>query len=117
MAEKMDPAAELEALFDIARRSAAEPSKELLAQVYETAVITQNQPEPSATRVRRKNRVLAALSGAVGGWPAVAGMASAVLVGVWIGISPPDGLQNIRNAVFTSEADLYLARTLPGIED
>jgi hypothetical protein len=29
---------------------------------------------------------------ALGGWPALAGLAAASLVGVWIGAAPPDGL-------------------------
>lgn len=46
---------------------------------------------PSAPREReRRAGLLAALLAALGGWPAVAGLASAAVAGVWIGAASPD---------------------------
>ena len=104
-------------LLDLARDASAEPSAELLERVYSGATeeLDRRQshtPSPG----RRRKRKLAGIAAAVGGWPALAGMATAMLAGIWIGISPPDLLVSLENGFISSETDLYFAELMPALD-
>ena len=82
----------LEVFFDAARRHAAEPSVALLARIDADAQAVQDlarRPAPHPTRRRTLSRQLYRL---LGGWPAVTGLATAAMAGVWLGISLPEGI-------------------------
>ncbi|RVT86711.1 dihydroorotate dehydrogenase [Rhodobacteraceae bacterium CCMM004] len=91
MAERPPPpgAPDLEALFGAARRSPPAASDAFLARLAADADAA--CPAPPARRTRRILRGrLGVLVAAIGGWPAVAGLASAAVAGLWIGMAAPD---------------------------
>ena len=85
MAEKFDDDM-LDDLFAAARNdSRATPSPDLLARVLSEAEGLQvAEPVPSAPPLRPS--LWAALVAAVGGWPALSGVAMAGVAGVWFGV-------------------------------
>ncbi|MEL6508842.1 MAG: hypothetical protein AAFQ32_03560 [Pseudomonadota bacterium] len=81
--EQNDP---LDAYFDAARAKAPQPSGALQARILTDAdAVLASAGAPAKAPPGRLHAFLAA----VGGWPAMAGLATATLAGVWIGISPP----------------------------
>ena len=98
---------ELESLFETARRSAPEPSSAFLARVLADAEAQQpaaagvmSNPAPKRGGMAE---FFASLSDAIGGWPAFAGLATAAVTGVWIGVSPPQSLSAPLASVLGSE--------------
>lgn len=85
MAEKFDDDM-LDDLFAAARTdSRATPSPDLLARVLQEAEGLQvAEPAPVVTQRRS---LWSALVAAVGGWPALSGVAMAGVAGVWIGVA------------------------------
>lgn len=82
---------DLDMLFADMRASAPEPGPGLLARVLQDATDMQPQPAaiaPSAAPPRRISFWQQVMD-QLGGWPAVAGLASCVVLGAWIGINPP----------------------------
>lgn len=77
--------AALETYFDAARRTAPAPSEAMLARVLADAetVRTAAQARRPGTARRARFRDL------LGGWPAMAGLATATLAGLWIGAALP----------------------------
>jgi len=81
------------------------------AAVHEKAQGPRRRRSPGGAML---TRVLAA----VGGWPAVAGLASATLAGLWIGVQPPVAVQNLAaGLIAASGADSYLADVMPQPEE
>ncbi|UXX82809.1 hypothetical protein [Roseovarius pelagicus] len=78
----------LEDCFAAARQAAPEPDSALLARVMADA----RQVQSRSQRAPRRVGLWARLRLELGGWPAVAGLSAAALTGLWIGISPPDGV-------------------------
>ncbi|SDN42878.1 hypothetical protein SAMN05216196_101509 [Lutimaribacter pacificus] len=104
----------LETLFEAARGAAPKPSADLLARVLADAEAVQAAaapvPRKSAPRLRWRQFV-----DAIGGWPAMAGLVSAGVAGLWLGISPPAALDDLGIAgAGTDEA--VLVGMLPGVE-
>ncbi|MEL7212761.1 MAG: hypothetical protein AAGK92_08880 [Pseudomonadota bacterium] len=80
--DKNDP---LSGFFEAARADAPQPSDALQMRILADADCTLAKP---ASEVKPRHWVRDLLQG-LGGWPAVAGLATATVAGVWIGISPP----------------------------
>ncbi|MFO7758576.1 MAG: hypothetical protein R6V26_08870 [Roseovarius sp.] len=77
--------AALEAFFHAARRTAPAPSEDMLARVLADAETVR-----TAAQVRRPGTARRArLRDRLGGWPAMAGLATATLAGLWIGAALP----------------------------
>lgn len=95
---------DLDMLFKQARNAPPEPSTDFLARVLSDAEAMQ----PAAAGimsapVKPRSGVAAFFAGlgnAIGGWPAVAGLATAAVTGLYIGISPPQSLSAPFNAAF-----------------
>lgn len=110
----------LDAFFSAARENRPALSDEALARMTAQALATQVdisaglRPGP---RTPRRGWIAAALA-TIGGWPAMAGLATAGVAGLWIGAVPPAGLVNLAvdlGAVTeTAEDDTYLVDPLPG---
>ncbi len=97
----------LDALFDLARQDLPEPDPGLAARILADAAETMPRPAAVAHRDARPGR-LGAFLRVIGGWPSLAGMATAMVVGLWIGISGPDGLPLVDDAFGQSGTDLFL---------
>ncbi|MDT8326342.1 MAG: hypothetical protein RQ750_03005 [Roseovarius sp.] len=82
----------LEVFFDAARRHGAEPSAALMARIGEDAQAVQALAQRPAPQPTRRSTLSSQLYRLLGGWPAVAGLATAAVAGVWLGISLPEGL-------------------------
>lgn len=85
----------LDAFFDAGRAAAPQPSAALMARVLadagevQAAALEPVGPAVSAAPGRRFGP-LGLLLAALGGWPSVAGLASAAVAGLWIGVAQPD---------------------------
>ena len=53
---------------------------------------------------------------AMGGWPTMAGMATAGIVGVWIGFSQPAGLDLVAQQLLGGENTEYLVDLVPAFD-
>lgn len=84
----------LDDIFAQARAQAPQPGDALMARVLEGAV-----PPASPAHCPRRQGLWARLSDSLGGWPALGGLAAATVAGVWIGIAPPDSVENLAASV------------------
>ncbi|SDI17337.1 hypothetical protein SAMN05421850_101889 [Lutimaribacter saemankumensis] len=104
----------LETFFESARATAPGPSGDLMARVLADAEAVQaarvKAPARRGPRVR-----FAQLREAIGGWPAMAGLVSAGLAGLWLGVSPPAALNDLPLAGFGA-GESALVGMLPGVE-
>lgn len=110
----------LEAFFQAAQQDAATPDDAFLARLTQQALDTQAgfaAPDAPQETARRPGR-LAQFLAAIGGWPAMAGLATAGIAGLWIGAVPPAFVQTFTASVGSSDAttdeDLYLVDPMPG---
>jgi len=104
----------LDTYFDAGRKAAQTPSGDLMARVQADAQAQQlaNVPAPAP-----QPGLFASLWAAIGGWPTAAGMVTATLVGIWIGISPPAPLEQITAGILGDSEDAYLVDLLPAFGD
>jgi len=120
----LDDAA-LEAFFEAGRARAPEPGPDLMARIMADADAEIDARAPIASPVatpaarRARNGFWAALVSGIGGWPAVASMATAAVAGVWLGFASPDQLNSLAGGLLptedaTSEAAYELEDLLPG---
>ncbi|GGE29643.1 hypothetical protein GCM10011360_17130 [Primorskyibacter flagellatus] len=109
---------DLDIYFDAARSAAPALSPAALDRMTAQALAVQKEfaAPPVARRAPRRG-LLGQLLATLGGWPAVAGLATAGVAGIWIGATPPAMLINIAVDVGavsdTAEDDLYLVDTQP----
>lgn len=104
MADTKNTDKELEPFFAAGREVAPIPSEELLARVLADARAEQPGPDFLAGDARPRTGWLGRLAQAVGGWPAVAGLATATVAGLWIGYAAP------------GQVDTLAAQIWPGAE-
>ena len=82
---------ELENFFVVARNTPPKPSSALSVRMLEDAEIVRTaRVHPSALRRPERRNVLSEILWLIGGPPAVLALSAAALVGIWIGISPPN---------------------------
>lgn len=105
---------DLEAYFEAGRQTSVMPSSDLLARVMADAEAQVAKQSPVPTT---QAGFLSVLWSAIGGWPAAAGMATATLVGVWIGFSQPVGLDQIADSYLGYGTDSYLVDLVPAFGD
>lgn len=91
----------LEAMFAAAKGAAPAPGPDLMARVQADAL--REMPVPQARVAPRPG--LGAVLRALGGWPAVSGLAAATVAGIWIGASPPDALSDTLGTVLGLSAE------------
>lgn len=111
---------QLEALFADARTTAPALPEDLAARMLADAEAEQaaRAAPPAAAPAPRPGWLARTFAG-IGGWPALAGFATATVAGVWIGMSPP-ALVASEAAYYTSGGgaaeDLYLVDTMPAFD-
>lgn len=107
--------AQLEAFFEAGREEAPALSDSFMAALLQDAAQVQPQVMPLAperpTRPFWKELVMQ-----IGGWPALAGMATATVAGVWIGFAAPDQLEHLSGGVILA-GDYASAETLYDVQD
>lgn len=117
--ENMLSDAALEDLFRAARAEAPTPGDDLLARIMADAdaeIAAQSTPLP--VRAPRRSRLRSLLEG-LGGWPALAGMVTASVVGLSMGFVSPDQLNTLSGGLLlqsdtTSTTSYDLEDILPG---
>lgn len=96
MSKNISDKDDLAMLFEAAKNAPPEPSSDFMARVLDDAQVM--QPADLGvmhTEMPKQNAFkdfFMGLSDAIGGWPAFAGLATAAVTGLWIGVSPPAGL-------------------------
>lgn len=99
----LDDAA-LEAFFEAGRAHAPEPGPDLMARILADAgaEIDARDATLAAARRRRRPGLWAGLVAAIGGWPALASMATAAVAGVWLGFASPAALTSVAGGLLPS---------------
>lgn len=109
--------AELDGLFAAARRTGATLPEARLEHLTAQALAVQAEGPAPRSAPPRPRPLMRFLLG-IGGWPALAGLATAGVAGLWIGAMPPAFVETIAAQVTAStdaaEDDLYLVDPLPG---
>jgi hypothetical protein len=110
--------AELDLFFDAARRSRPDPSEALMARVLADALDTQGQQMRVVRAARRPTPLWMQLRDALGGWPALGGLAAAGVAGLFIGFSAPAGMGDLTVTLLgqSAETDSYLVDLMPELE-
>ena len=106
---------ELDGLFVAARSDAPEAGADLLARVLGDADAVQSTMhviQPS----RQKRRMLPQLVALLGGWPAMAGLVSAAVTGVLIGVSNPADISDGLATLWGGSDAIYLSDLTGGFE-
>ena len=109
----------LEVFFDASRSDAAMPSDDLVSAILADATQHQRQPEAAFSDVREdraRRGGWASLISAIGGWPALTGMATATVAGVWIGFAAPAQLETISGGLILT-GDYTVAEETYALED
>lgn len=116
---------ELESYFAAERDVKSQPSVELMArimadaQTHSPAAQVAQTPQPTMRPTMRptvRRGVFAGLLDAVGGWPSLAGMATATVAGVWIGFSQPAGLDLVAEQLLGTSDMTYLVDLVPAFD-
>lgn len=98
--------AALDALFAAARDDTPVPSAALLARITADAEREVAMPATIA-RAAPKRRGLAWLVAALGGWPAVSGLATATVAGLWLGYTEPGSLTDFTGTLWPAAESGY----------
>ena len=116
----LDDAA-LEAFFEAGRARPPEPGMDLMARIMADADAEIDARAPIGVPVARRPRqgLWATLVSGIGGWPAVASLATAAVAGVWLGFASPDQLNSLAGGLLlsgdaTSGTAYELEDLLPG---
>ncbi|WP_306153085.1 hypothetical protein [Roseovarius sp. MMSF_3281] len=117
MTDKAKHDSTLDAAFAAARAQQPEPSAELMARVLAEAEDVQAGLARPPERSRPKRGYLRQFLDAMGGWPAMTGLAAAGVAGVWLGISPVVGVSDaLVNYLGTGDTLGYAVDVMPGAE-
>lgn len=116
----LDDAA-LEAFFVAGRAHAPEPGAELMARIMADADAEVDARTPVRVPVapRKRKSLWASFVSGIGGWPAVASMATAAVTGIWLGFASPDQVNALTGGLLSSdggsgEISYELEDLLPG---
>ena len=95
----------LDDLFATARQAAPAPSADLMARVLADAAAVQPQP---ATTTAAVPGLWSRMLDAIGGWPAVSGLAAATVAGIWVGVAPPSAVEDMTASLIGDEVSVSL---------
>lgn len=119
MTDRQTDKDELDLFFQAAKRTAPTLSDAALARMTAQALDVQaGFAAPKVTRPAARGGRLSQLFATLGGWPAMASLATAGVAGLWIGVMPPAALETLAMSIgatsSVAEDDLYLVDPLPG---
>ncbi|NVK15117.1 MAG: hypothetical protein HWE35_13190 [Rhodobacteraceae bacterium] len=89
MAETDKSLQELDGLFAVARNEPPALPDHLSAAILADAARVQPGGQPAAPARAARQPLWRQLAEALGGWPALGGLAAASAAGLWIGVAPP----------------------------
>ncbi|WP_297771080.1 hypothetical protein [uncultured Roseovarius sp.] len=113
MSDKDDAGEGLDVFFEAARCQVPAPSPDLLARVLADADVAQ-QAHSAAFAAAPRQGIGPRLYRLLGGWPAMAGLATAALTGIWIGTALPEGLIGTAEAAYLVDITPEMAFDLAG---
>ncbi|MEM8630295.1 MAG: hypothetical protein AAGF74_03590 [Pseudomonadota bacterium] len=94
----------LEDLFAAARKAAPQPSEDLMARVLSDAEAVCLARATQTTQAGPAARFsLSSMLDAFGGWAGAGGLAAAGLVGLWVGVAPPETLQSTLGLILAGD--------------
>ena len=99
----------LDDIFAQARDEMPVPSDALMARVLGDAASVQSAARALPTVA--KQGLWARAMDAIGGWPALSGLAAATVAGVWIGVAPPASVSAITASLVGDEVSVDLFQT------
>jgi len=104
-------------LFDAARDSRPQPSDALMARIVADAdrEINAGHATVAPYSAHRRRSLMTALGDAIGGWPALAGLTTATLAGVWIGFASPYAISDLSDVIFSNETTYDLGDFMPDL--
>lgn len=94
----------LDDLFAQARAQTPQPDDALMARVLADAAAQ----SASVSSPIHQPGFWARLSDALGGWPALGGLAAATVAGVWVGIAPPAGVEDLAASLIGDTVSVTL---------
>lgn len=106
----------LEAYFAAERDAATLPSTDLLARIMADADAQIAQAQSVEVAAVPHRGLFSSLLDAIGGWPSLAGMATATVVGVWVGFSQPAGFDLVAEQLLGVEDTTYLVDLVPAFD-
>lgn len=107
MTDDSENMSDLDAFFQAGRQEAPDPSAALMSRIMGDIDMVADEREAPVPQTPKK-RLFARLLEGLGGWPAVSGMATAGIVGIVVGVSPPDAISEFTSAYVNGTTDLYL---------
>jgi hypothetical protein len=99
----------LDDLFAQARGQDVQPSDALMARILADADDVQAAMRPK--QAAAPSGLWTQMLDALGGWPAVSGLAAATVAGVWIGVAPPSSVQDLTATLVGDEVIVDLFAT------
>jgi len=105
----------LDDMFQAARSEMPEPSDDLMARVIaEADQVAEAWAQAEAVPVVTSGGWFRSLLDAVGGWPAASGIVTAGMVGLVVGVSPPQTLSDFAEGYIYGTSDSYLVDPYDG---
>jgi hypothetical protein len=104
---------ELDGLFAAARETAPRPSAALVERIIADADTERAVPAAPAPR----RGVLAGVLASIGGWPAAAGLATAAVTGLMIGLATPDTVETLTGGYLAADMAYDLEDLMPSFDD
>ncbi len=109
--------AELEQLFALAKSEETLPTADLLARIISDADDVAGIREFDRQPVQSAPGIIERILDALGGWPAMAGLTTATVAGVWIGLVSPEILTDVADGLFLSGVGSDLGDFMPALSD
>lgn len=113
MTDDSEKMVDLESFFEAGRSDAPEPSVALMSRISGDIDLVADEREAVTINVTRDGIFKRILDG-IGGWPALSGMATAGIVGIAVGVSPPEVISEFTTTYFNGTSDLYLVDPYDG---
>ena len=107
---------ELDALFSDAARDAPVPSDDLMARIMADAQAELPRVATTAPVAQDKGW-FGAMIAAIGGWPAAAGLATAGVTGLVIGLATPETLQDLAGEYLVATSVFEFDDFMPSYGD
>lgn len=104
---------DLEPFFEACRKDLAEPSTALMDRIMADIDLVASDRETGKVLNSGPGLWGRILDG-IGGWPTLSGMATAGVVGIVFGISPPEAMSDFTTTVLTGTSDFYLVDPYDG---
>lgn len=94
----------LNEVFAQARAVDVSPSDDVMARILADAATVQDEfaTRPMPEKAGLWDRMMDAL----GGWPAVSGLAAATVAGIWVGVAPPTAIEDLTSSVIGDEINV-----------